>query len=571
MARHRFPRRTPAQAMAGWTVQGRHRSARAGRRWALATVVAATVGVSLVAALLARDPTGDAGTGGADAATSCPQRVRVLTASSFAPVLDSVAGRLRPDDCLRVEVTVADGRSAGRRVSEADVWIPDDAAWAGTAEGRLLAQDGVAGSGTVVAASPIYMATDRATATRIERAGGTWAALAGLLTSGSGVRLAVRDPAGSGDGMVAAGDLAEAVWNADGMNASALALAKTLRVTRTVTDGGPALPQQPGEVGLVPEYALLSALDGAAAGAGPALLGGRDNTAVLRYSWLPTVAAVSDSDRAAALRRLLLALSGPDGIRALAVAGLRRPTGGSAPDALRDRLPELPELDAKPFEVLEPHHVHHVFATWYRQDRRANLLIAVDVSSSMGDPAAGTATPLMDLVRGGCLSVGKLLPDDALLGLWEFGADIDPPRDYRAVLPARPMTEAHRRALAAAVAKLATRSTETGLYDTILAAYRASLEGYRPGMPNQVLVFTDGRNEDDPASLTATRLADELAAAADPARPVQLTVVALGERPEVGVLETAVKPIDGYVDAVANAGDISAVFTHVVAGGLHQQ
>ena len=39
----------------------------------------------------------------------------------------------------------------------------------------------------------------------------------------------------------------------------AAALSAALRQTRTVSGTGPALPSQPGEIGLVPEYVLLSA------------------------------------------------------------------------------------------------------------------------------------------------------------------------------------------------------------------------------------------------------------------------------------------------------------------------
>ena len=179
---------------------------------------------------------------------------------------------------------------------EADVWIPDDLSWAAVARGGLLADDGDGGSGTVLATSPIYMVTDTATAARLTRAGGSWLALSKLVASPDGVRLAVRDPNGSGDGMVAAGTLGEAVWIKDGMDASSAALSAALRQTRTVSGTGPALPSQPGEVGLVPEYVLLSAKPTTE---DAAVLAGTDHTAVLRYGWLPTAAAVADPVRKA--------------------------------------------------------------------------------------------------------------------------------------------------------------------------------------------------------------------------------------------------------------------------------
>ena len=138
------------------------------------------------------------------------------------------------------------------------------------------------------------------------------------------MRLAVRDPNGSGDGMVAAGSLGEAVWikRRDG------------RVVRGAVGGAPAdphgprhrgraLPDRPGEVGLVPEYALLGASRTAE---DAAVLAGTDHTALLRYGWLPTAAAVADpGPHAAALDRLLTALKSPGAAEAYAAAGLRRP------------------------------------------------------------------------------------------------------------------------------------------------------------------------------------------------------------------------------------------------------
>jgi hypothetical protein len=127
----------------------------------------------------------------------------------------------------------------------------------------------------------------------------------------------------------------------------------------------------------------------------------------------------------------------------------------------------------------------------------------------------------------------------------------------------------HRRALGSATSKLAARPTGTGLYDTILAGYTAAKNAYRPGVPNQVLIFTDGRNEDDKTSLTAGQLAARLKAAADPERPVLLSVVTFGTAADAAAVEKALKPVGGYVDNLRTADEVAAVFIHVAAGGLH--
>jgi hypothetical protein len=334
------------------------------------------------------------------------------------------------------------------------------------------------------------------------------------------------------------------------------------------------------------------------------LLSGRDHTATLRFTWLPTAGAAADHVRGAALRRVLQALTGPAAAPALRSAGLRPPDGivgkgpsvsvaaasgapaspspagplpgGPSPaaaspaDAVPGAVPGAARaLTAEPFGVLDPHHIDHVFATWYPQNRRMNLLIVTDVSGSMADPAPGTATPLIDLVRDGSRSVAALLPTEAALGVWEFGVQLDAERDYRPLVAAGPLTDPHRADLSRALDGLAARETGTGLYDTILAAYQSARDNYRPGVPNQVLLFTDGRNQDDPNTITAAQLAERLTAAKDPDRPVQLTVVTFGQLPDAGLLTDVVKPVDGYVEALSTADEVAAAFIHVSAGGLH--
>jgi hypothetical protein len=550
---------------------GKHRSGRVGGPllWGTAVVlVAAAVGTAAIA-LVQRGPSRSESSPPSStllAESTCDTTLKVVTASSFSTVLTTLQPSLATGpNCVALDTVVVDGRDAAARVAEreADVWIPDDLSWAAVARGGLLADEGKGDSGTVLAISPIYMVTDTATATRLTGAGGSWLGLSKLVASPGGVRLALRDPNGSGDGMVAAGSLGEAVWNKDGMDASSAALSAALRQTRTVPGTAPALPDRPGEVGLVPEYALLAAKR---TPEDAAVLPGTDHTAVLRYGWLPTAAAVADPARRAALDRLLAALKSRDAAKAYAAAGLRRSDARVAPDEGDVR---LPRLTAAPLDILKPHHVDHVFAAWYVQDRRSSILLAVDVSGSMGQPAPGTTTPLIRLVQQGCLAVGQMLPDQSSLGLWSFGSQLDPPRDYRVLLPTAQLTDGQRAGLAGAVGKLTAERTGTGLYDTILAAYKAATAQWRPDEANQVVVFTDGRNEDDPVSIGLHQLATELKRAADPKRPVELTVVAYGKLPEVSSLEDALGEVDGYVSSVQTPAQVSAAFLHAAASGLH--
>jgi hypothetical protein len=546
-----------------------HRDGTAGFRWfwpAVAVLAGSALAVAAALAVFRGSPSDAAyGVGGA----ACERAVKVVTATSFAPVLNAMAPVLdHGRDCVRLDVTTSDGRAAVRRVAEinADVWIPDDGAWVGSAASLSLAQAPTAGAGTVVATSPLYMVADRATGARLREAGNSWRGLARLVDEPAGLRLTVRDPASSGDGMVAAGALAEAVWLEKDMDASALWLAGAVTKTRTVTDGTPALPSRSGEVGVVPEYALLPALS--TAGDKLTVVPGTDQTAMLRYTWYPLATAVHSRTRAAGVDRLLRELTGPGAAAYLRTANLRTPAGAQQPSGGTGG-GGLPAPQAKPLGLLGAHHVDHVFATWYPEDRRTNLLVVVDVSGSMAKRAGGSTASRIDLVRVGCRSLGRMLPDESQMGVWEFGSRLDGNRDYRSLLGIAPLDAGHRKALTGAVNQLRAQSTGTGLYDAILATYTSAQDAYRAGVPNQVLIFTDGRNHGDTNSMSARQLAESLTKLADRQRPILLSVITFGSATDAKVVNDAVAPVQGYVDNLTTADQVAAVFLHVAAGGLH--
>ncbi|MCO1655999.1 substrate-binding domain-containing protein [Pseudonocardia humida] len=541
---------------------GRHRAQRpagAVRSGLFALVV---VGSAVaVGAVLMPDGATTGAIGVAANSVECTQALRVTAATSFVPALDALAPALATGpDCVVLDVLPADGRTAAQRAAEydADLWIPDDGAWTGRPAGLQPASALDAHPGATIAVSPFYLVADPATADRLSAAGG-WAGLTGLLGAGQ-VSMAIRDPAGSGDGLLPAGAVGEAVRTAGPLAATA-ALADAAPAVRTVSGTAAALPSGPGEVGAVPEYALLPAVrDGSTNGL--RVVATADHTSALRYTWVPMAEAVADPARAARLDRLWEALTGPGSSGALAAAGLRRPGIGLPPGS---RPGELPPATAPLFDVLEPQRVDQVFATWYWHDRRVDVLAVVDVSGSMGALADDGGRPLADTAREGVGDIAAMLPDDARLGLWEFGADLAPPLDHRVLLERADLGAEQRAALAAELAALQPRRTGSGLHDTVLAAYTAARDGHRNGVPDHVLVITDGRDEADPGALSAEQLAEHLRVRADPERPVQLTIVTVGAQADATRLAAALTPVGGRVEHVSGPGEIRAAFLHAAA------
>ena len=171
------------------------------------------------------------------------------------------------------------------------------------------------------------------------------------------------------------------------------------------------------------------------------------------------------------------------------------------------------------------------------------------------------------LVRSGVSQLTDLMPATSHVGLWEFGSHLDGSKDYRSLVATRVLSSAQRRTVGAEARHLNAQHTGTGLYDTILDAYRHQQKDFQPGMPNEVLVFTDGKDQDDPGAVSLASLRKSLAAA-DPRRHVQVGVLGFGQDLPVTALEHALSPVDGQVDRLTRTPEVVGAFVHAVSGGL---
>jgi hypothetical protein len=224
----------------------------------------------------------------------------------------------------------------------------------------------------------------------------------------------------------------------------------------------------------------------------------------------------------------------------------------------------LPPVTAKPFDVLQPHHLQHIFATWDPEDRRSNLLIVVDISTS----SSKKQSPL-DLLKTGSRQVANLLPDGSRLGLWEVGPTFDPPHAYRQLVPTARLDDNLRIRTNQAVNNLSAHKAGPGLFDATVDAFRTVRDDFQPDMVNQVLVFTDDQNHDATNGALVSSLTKRLTGLQDADRPVHLSVVLLTNNAGAAPLQLALNPVQGYVGSASGADDIEADFIHVVAGGLH--
>ena len=569
---------TPEGAAAGATAAGsggghgrplppraHARHAKRSRGPALALGIGALILALALGTVVAFGATG----GDSDGGVGCTN-LRVVTTTSYRPALDAVADDLaNGDECVRLGVTAADGRGAEPIVDRerAHVWITDDAAWLERYQ-AVEAEEYGANSAEAdlsylpLATSPVLFASGPAIAAGIQRAGGGWGGLAALVESDQPVAIVAKDPASTGGGLVAIGGLGDAVWDSQGMDASALLLDRAYRSHRTeenVLASGLAA----NEVGLVPEYLLGTDVDG-----GPVITVPSDRTVLMRYSWYVTEVDATDPAIQSARAKLLDALTKGSSADAAREAAHLRDARGALPEMsdtedtwVNQQLPP-----ANP--VLDAHKVEHVFATWYAADRKADVLVVVDLSGSMAARAPGSGQPLIALVRQNVKHLADELPSDARLGVWGFGSRLVGDRDYFVVDRFRPLTSEHRQSILSELGRLDARDTGTGLYDTVFAAYQAALADARPAVRFQIMVFTDGQNQDDPQARSAAELRQALAEIADPEAAVGLTVVQVGGGPTTRLAQ-ALRPIAGEVVTIDSADAVVASFIHLAAGGLH--
>lgn len=209
-----------------------------------------------------------------------------------------------------------------------------------------------------------------------------------------------------------------------------------------------------------------------------------------------------DEPAAGALDRLDAALRDEAGAAALKKAGFR--VGGQ-------RGVEVGDVPAEPTSVqVDTSEFTQIVRDWTYVNRDLRLLMAVDVSGSMLAKAGETRR--IDLAVTAVQEAVKLMQPTSDAGLWVFSTAQRGRLDYRLVTPVRPIGEvatssSHAATLVRDAARMPTFiSGDTGLNDTIFAAFSTMQRSYEPDRDNLVVVLTDGRNDDSTGGLSTDQL-----------------------------------------------------------------
>jgi Ca-activated chloride channel family protein len=431
-----------------------------------------------------------------------------------------------------------------------DVWIPDSGMWLQ----RLRAaggQDWVPADAPSVGRSPVVLAMPQPLASTLGWPDKklTWADVLPKLTSDAKLRTGIVDP--SRDSAGASGLLAlSAAANAAG---GASAQATTVAALRALATGRATLRDE-----LIARFprgtdaaSLTSSLGAAPLSEQTVIAYNNDKPAVplaalfiepsapaLDYPFavLPAVSG----DRASAARALLVTLAGNPYRDRLAKIGLRAADGSAGNGFAAPQGAALaPTPAAKPVDapILEK-----VLSTWSAVTLPGRLLAVIDVSGSMAEPVptAGNASREQVTVEAARRALTGLFDDSWAIGCWTFSTQLEGANDFKELVPVG-LLASQRQDLLNALGGIQPKiGGATGLYDTVLAAYKNVQNGWDPSRVNSIVLFTDGKNE-DPQGLNLDQLLAELKKAADPNRPIQ--IIAIGIGPEVS--ENELKAITG--------------------------
>jgi Ca-activated chloride channel family protein len=216
--------------------------------------------------------------------------------------------------------------------------------------------------------------------------------------------------------------------------------------------------------------------------------------------------------------------------------------------------------------VPDPAVLVRILQLWGQQRKSARVLVVLDVSGSMGDPADNAGHTKLDLAKQAAIDALGQFKDEDAVGLRIFSTEISrtPPTDYVDLVPIAPIG-AQREQLATKIRAL-TPMQGTPLYTVTGDSYNAVRDGYDEARINAVVLLTDGRNEDSKNN-DVDRLLANLRAGSEgqSSRPVRVFPIAYGEDADLAVLRRIAEATNAAAYDASNPSTINDVLTAVVS------
>jgi Ca-activated chloride channel homolog len=217
-------------------------------------------------------------------------------------------------------------------------------------------------------------------------------------------------------------------------------------------------------------------------------------------------------------------------------------------------------------EVPDPPVMVAALDRWAEQRKAARVLLVMDVSGSMGDPAGTGRETKLDLAKSAAIEALDQFKAEDEVGLRIFSTDLQPeePTDYIDLVPAAPIGEQRERIASAIRSLIPTAGTP--LYTVAQDSYELMQDDFAADRINAVVLLTDGRNEDPrnpelDGLLSVLRSSNEGQAT----RPVRIFPIAYGEDADLGVLRRIAEATNANAYDASDPATISRVFTAVIS------
>ncbi|MFR9775185.1 substrate-binding domain-containing protein [Micromonospora sp. MS34] len=476
------------------------------------------------------------------------------------------------------------GQASGTAVTP-DIWVPDSSSW------LLRLKSGGAtafapANGASVARSPVVIAVPEPVATRFGWPNKklSWTDLLKQVTSDRGLHAGIVEPTQDAAGLSGLLSLTTAA-SSTGNSGSPDAQEAMIGALRALATNRSSLRQD-----LLARFPRSKDPTAIANGLGAAALSEEDVIAYnsteppiplaalyLEPSPMPldypfAVLPGIEPAKASAAKVLFEVLTTPGFKNRLAAQSLRAPDGNwgqgfkapqGAPSPANGGT-AVPPTGQGGAADLDPIQIQKATSTWAVATQSGRMLSVIDVSGSMKSPVATANGASREQVTVAAASQGLSLFDDSWsIGLWTFSTNLQGSQDYREIVPIKPLSS-NRRALQQGLASVTPSRGNTGLYDTLLAAYKEVQQDWEPGKVNSVVLFTDGENDDD-NGISQKKLIEQLKKLRDPEQPVQVIIIGIGKDVSKAELDPITEVTGGRTFVTIDPTKIGEIFLQAIA------
>lgn len=218
-------------------------------------------------------------------------------------------------------------------------------------------------------------------------------------------------------------------------------------------------------------------------------------------------------------------------------------------------------------DVPQPQVLSKLLQLWSQDRKRARVLLLLDVSGSMGEPAQGDNGPTkLDLAKQAIAGALDEFERDDEIGLRIFSTNLGDAQneDWLDLVPISPVAgngESMRQRITSLVP-----TNGTPLYTATRQSYDDMLSEFDPTRINAVVLLTDGKNDDD-RNNDLEGLLQRLRAQAEgeSAKPVRIFAIAYGNDADLETLRRIAEATNAQVYDASDPSTIAKVFVSVVS------